>query len=147
MDKYLAGLFGAMGALATAVPSHEVLAATLGDSMDAKSYGDLLKPIPNAAEKLKALDALEAHARTTAGPYDVARVQLVQYHHHHHHHHDHHHHHHHWQRYYVPPAYVAPYYQPPYYAPAYPPPYYGAPRYYPHHHHHHHHAHYWSPWQ
>jgi hypothetical protein len=142
MDKYLAGFIGAVGALATAVPAHEVLAATVGDAMDANSYGDLLKPIPNAVERLRALDAMEAHARMNAGPYDVARVQLVQYHHHHHHHHHH--------RYYAPPpVYVAPYYQAPYYAPAYPPPYYAAPRYYPHHHHHHHHhhAHYWSPWQ
>jgi hypothetical protein len=49
----------------------------------AQSYADLLAPIPNAVEMLKADDAARA-----ASP--RARVQLAQYHHHHHHHHHHH---------------------------------------------------------
>jgi len=46
----------------------------------AQSYADLLAPIPNAVESLKADDAARA-----ASP--RARIQLAQYHHHHHHHH------------------------------------------------------------
>ncbi len=96
MDKTIAGLLGAVGALvagtsAQAAPAVSVLHAT--------SYSDLLRPVPNAVEALKALDAAEQ-----------AQVETVQYgptivigrdHHHHHHHHRvyrrprHHHHHHH----------------------------------------------------
>jgi hypothetical protein len=69
------------------------------------SYRDLLEPIPNASEALKADDARIAAEATEQQP-----VQLAQfvYHHHHHHHHGyfrvvpgpypryyHHHHHHH----------------------------------------------------
>lgn len=46
----------------------------------AESYADLLAPIPNAVETLRADNAAQA-----AQPH--ARVQLAQYHHHHHHHH------------------------------------------------------------
>ena len=46
----------------------------------AQSYADLLAPIPNATEALRADEATRA-----ATP--RARLQLAQYHHHHHHHH------------------------------------------------------------
>ena len=47
----------------------------------AQSYADLLAPIPNAVEMLRADNAAQAIRPR-------ARVQLAQYHHHHHHHHD-----------------------------------------------------------
>jgi hypothetical protein len=94
MAKMLAGLVGAVTVAAVGAPGHADAA------MQASSYADLLKPIPNAVEVLKALDA-EAQPE--------AMVQEVQYYHHHHHHHHHryyrrryyhhHHHHHHHGRY------------------------------------------------
>jgi hypothetical protein len=73
----------------------------------ARSYAELLEPIPNALAVLRAIDAAEA-ARTAQEAGTDADVTLVQYHHHHHnrwrrHHHHHHnrwrrHHHHHHNR-------------------------------------------------
>jgi len=102
MDKSVAGLIGAVGALvagsaqaATAVP------VTVSPVLQASSYADLLKPIPNALEVLKA----QAEAAPPAPGGDAEpTVQTVQYYHHHHHHHHHyrryHHHHHHHHHYY-----------------------------------------------
>ncbi len=108
MDKKLAGLLGAMGALTAITPLQA--AAPIDEAMRAESYADLLRPIPNAAALLEASNALAA---TEPRP----EVMEVQYYHHHHHHHHHH------QRFYRP-GYYRPfrgYYQPRY-----------------HHHHHHH---------
>jgi hypothetical protein len=64
--------------------------------MRARSFSELLQPIPNAAAVLQAVDEKTAD-RAQDGP--LAGAQLAQYHHHHHHHwwrwHRHHHHHHH----------------------------------------------------
>ena len=79
MDKTIAGLLGAIGALAVAVPAQAAVAApSFEAAMQATSYADLLRPIPNAVEVLKAApaDALQA----TSG--EEATVQEVQYHHH-----------------------------------------------------------------
>ncbi len=102
MDKTVAGLLGAISALAAAVPSHAATSAPLSlrQAMEASSYADLLRPIPNAAALLQAASADEA-ATAPDGQATIERVQF--YHHHHHHHHRyyrryHHHHHHH--RYY-----------------------------------------------
>src|SRR6202165_1561916 len=60
----------------------------------ARSYGELLDPIPNAAAVLRVANAMAAVAdrQNRRNP----NVKLVyDHHHHHHHHHDHHHHHHH----------------------------------------------------
>ena len=98
MDKKLAGLLGTVGAIAAALPAG---AAPLNarQALQASSYADLLTPIPNAVEVLRAADS-EPVAETPAAP---GLVQDVQYYHHHHHHriyrrryyHHHHHHHHH----------------------------------------------------
>jgi hypothetical protein len=88
MDKKVKGLLGAAAALVISAPA---------------SYAELLAPIHNPIEALKADDAAQA-----------AKVELVgwkwngykwlwygnyynpyYHHHHHHHHHAHHHHHHH----------------------------------------------------
>jgi hypothetical protein len=99
MDKGLAGLLGAIGALAVASPSHAATSAPvdLDEVMRANSYADLLKPIPNPVAVRQALD--ERNAAQPAAP-DVMTVQYYRHHHHHHHHHRyyrrrHHHHHHH----------------------------------------------------
>jgi hypothetical protein len=100
MDKKIAGLLGAAAALATmngaqAAPTQPPQPTAAG------SYRDLLEPVPNAVELLKADDAALAE-RSTQGD-----VKLAYDHHHHHHHgyrrppprvfvrHRHHHHHHH----------------------------------------------------
>ena len=115
MDKNLAGLIGAMGALAVSMPQPAASAPLdLEAALQASSYADLLKPIPNALALWKATPAVDVQSDETDG----ARVETVQYHDHHHHHH-HHHHRRHWRR-WVRPVLPAPYVH--------------------HHHHHHHHA-------
>jgi hypothetical protein len=136
---------GLITALAT-VPAHGAVASPPPSTAvpPANSYADLLEPIPNAVERLKAADAEEM-----ARP---ARLIEAQYHHHNHHHH-HHHHRNAYGSYYSNPYYYdnlyysgsyysatpyygsSPYYQYPYYSQGY---YYSRGRYYRRHHHHHH---------
>ncbi len=101
MDKSLAGLIGAVGALAAIAPAQAMPASHVPaqDAMQVASYSDLLKPIPNALELLKAQE-------TADGDAVLVPVQIIigghprRYHHHHSHyrrrvyHHHHHHHHH-----------------------------------------------------
>ncbi|WP_298422330.1 hypothetical protein [Rhodoblastus sp.] len=116
MDRKAAGLAGVL-AVSSLAAAHAAVPAQ--PTSRANAYAELLKPIPNAAEALKAADAA---AREQASQQKApVKVQLAQYwgngggyyHHHHHHHHDY-------------------YQQPQWY-----------PRYY-HHHHHHHHHHHWQ---
>jgi ABC-type nickel/cobalt efflux system permease component RcnA len=115
MDKNVAGLIGAVGALMASAPAQVATAHPLAidTAMQASSYADLLKPIPNALAVLKASAEAPVRIGPAAPPSDgEARVQEAQvivefgprrpyrryYHHHHHHHHHyyrHHHHHHH----------------------------------------------------
>jgi hypothetical protein len=97
MDKKIAGLLGAAAAVATVggAQASPAPAQAPNDPLTARSYADLLTPIPNATEAL-----IAANARLEAKPSEG--VQLAQYYHHHHHHHHHgyyryyrHHHHHH----------------------------------------------------
>ncbi len=111
MDKTVVGLLGAVGALMTVTAGQ---AATQPASpqavLQAASYSDLLRPIPNALETLRALDAQAAEAPAAQMEevqyypqygYAPSYYQYRYYHHHHHHHayyrrwHHHHHHHHH----------------------------------------------------
>lgn len=99
MDKKIAGLLGAVGALASLSTAQAATPTDTNEVLKAGTYADLLEPIPNAMAALKAVD--EAGVATH-------NVQLAQAHHHHHHHHAshrdrrivvtprrHHHHHHH----------------------------------------------------
>ena len=104
MDKTVAGLIGAVAALATATPQPASAAAVFETAMQASSYADLLKPIPNALDLMRAsAEASEAGGAVRSTAEGGATVQPVQYYHHHHHHHHHryrrryyrHHHHHH----------------------------------------------------
>jgi hypothetical protein len=91
MDKKIAGLLGAVGALATLDTAQATNAVDPTTVMQAQSYADLLNPIPNAAATLKAVDEAGGNGRM--------RIAENAHHHHHHHHqqrrrHHHHHHHH-----------------------------------------------------
>jgi hypothetical protein len=116
MERKTANLLGALAGVAALGGAGGAQAAPTGHvSLAAASYADLLAPVPNA------LDALRAHNAQLAAQAPSPRPALVRvddHHHHHHHHHD----------YYAPPP------PPEYYAP--PPDYYPPPP--PEHHHHHH---------
>ncbi len=111
MDHKLAGLLGAFGALAS-MGTAQATPVNATDALQAHTYADLLKPIPNATATLEALD------RETDST--EPNVQLAQFFIEHHHHH-HHHHHHAYRRFRAEPRVVV------------------IPRGYRHHHHHHHH--------
>jgi hypothetical protein len=108
MDKNIAGLIGAVSALAAFSPAQASTGRmlTVETAMHASSYADLLTPIPNALVLLKQLAAAQAESTSAttgadgpAGVEDVQFIIRVPHHHHHHHHHHHyrrrHHHHHH----------------------------------------------------
>lgn len=108
MDKSLAGLIGALAGLTAVAPAQAATAIphSIAQALQAASYADLLAPIPNAAELLRAVQAQAENGPALAE--GEAVVQDVQYHHHHHHryyrrrrivrHHHHHHHHHNFNR-------------------------------------------------
>jgi hypothetical protein len=111
MDKKIVSAIGAVAGLAALDGSAQAaaVAAPSPDVMNAKSYAELLDPIPNAISTLRAADATAAlENRDQAPGVKADDVQVAQYHHHHHHHHHrvvrriihrilrpHHHHHHH----------------------------------------------------
>jgi hypothetical protein len=103
MDKKVAGLLGAAAALTTLTAAQ---AAAPAQSQPAATYRDLLNPVANPVEALKADDAQLAQ-KTDAAPSGTQVAQVFYHHHHHHHHHviirpfrrhwrHHHHHHHHY---------------------------------------------------
>jgi hypothetical protein len=115
MDKKIAGLASAISALATMTAVEAARAQNVTEVLSARSYAELLQPIPNAVALLMAADAVNA-ARAKGEAEQDRNVKLAQYgydHHHHHHRWSHHHHHHRWYR-----------------------------RHHHHHHHHHHHDEY-----
>lgn len=97
MDKKIAGLLGAVAGIATIVSAQ---AATPSAAPAALSYADLLAPIPDAVEQLKAADAARAQpqneqvAQYYNGYYGYGYTGYnsgygFRRHHHHHHHHHH----------------------------------------------------------
>jgi hypothetical protein len=98
VDQKIFGIVGAVAGLASldATQSAATAAPNPQAFSNAKSYAELLDPIPNALALLRATDA----AAQTQNASEVSGVELAQYHHHHHHHryfrHHHHHHHHHY---------------------------------------------------
>ena len=119
MERKTVGLLGALAGLATMGAAGAQAASHPGGEVPAPlpitSYSDLLRPVPNAVELLKAHDA-ELLEQARNAPARIVNAQYYEGYGDHHHHHHHHHH-----EYYAPP----------------PPP----PVYYHHHHHHHHHHH------
>ncbi|HEY1783414.1 MAG TPA: hypothetical protein VGG79_23845 [Roseiarcus sp.] len=99
MDKTLIGLLTGASALALLGGAAEAASFPIEGAdgiAPARSFAELLDPIPNAANILKAESEQASDEGTAEGP-----MMLAQYHHHHHHHHyhhHHHHHHHHWWR-------------------------------------------------
>jgi hypothetical protein len=94
MDKKIAGLLGAAAAL-TAVGGAQAATPQGAGLVPAANYADLLRPVSNPVEALKADDARRGE---TPGV-QVAQISVQVGHHHHHHHrvivvHHHHHHHH-----------------------------------------------------
>lgn len=110
MDRKVATLVGAISALAP-VGAAQAAPEAPAPLSRAASYAQLLAPVPNAVETLKADDETRAKAAEAqvAQYYDDddgwRRRRWYHHHHHHHdyywrrrrwHHHHHHHHHHHW---------------------------------------------------
>ena len=105
MDKRIVGVIGAITGLAAldqaaqATPS----ATPTPDPMNARSFAELLDPIPNALAALRAADAAARETENEAVHAQDGNVQVAGWHHHHHHnrwrsqwwwrHHHHHHHH------------------------------------------------------
>ena len=99
MDKKIAALLASVAGLAT-MGAAQAATPPVTPSQ-AGSYADLLAPIPNAAETLKAEDAAQAQNQRGLGfklaqyyPYygygSYYGYGYRRYHHHHHHHHHHH---------------------------------------------------------
>jgi hypothetical protein len=116
MDQKIVGIVGAVAGLATLDATQGTAAAAPNPQgfADAKSYAELLDPIPNARARLQAAADRAANQDGEVGNVELVQYRYYHHHHHHHHHHryyhHHHHHHHFWRRYH-------------------------------HHHHHHHHHH------
>jgi hypothetical protein len=91
MDRKIAGVIGAVAALGTVGGANAAAAATNpADVLKAESFADLLKPVPNATEALRAIDA----AAPAPQPGGERVAQFYRHHHHHHAFYYHHHHHH-----------------------------------------------------
>jgi hypothetical protein len=96
MDKKLVGVVGVISGLASFDGAQAATAGVPPTSglPAARSYAELLDPIPNALALLVAADAAQASAGLAAPEARNPHVKLAYYHHHHHHHHYRHHHHH-----------------------------------------------------
>jgi hypothetical protein len=120
MDRKIAGVIGAITGLAALDSAAQATPAVTADSgnLNARSFAELLDPIPNAVAALRAADAAAARETRDESADGQNGVQVAGYHHHHHrywHYHHHHHHHRVWRW------------------------YHHHHRYHHHHHHHHHH--------
>jgi hypothetical protein len=101
MDKKLVGAIGAIAGLATLDTTAQAApAATPAQPQGARSFAELLDPIPNAVAALRAADAAAVAAREQGVQDPAGEVQVAGWrrHHHHHHRYRHHHHHHHHHR-------------------------------------------------
>lgn len=94
MDKTLISLLSGASALAL-LGGAQASAAPTVDASDvlqpARSFAELLDPIPNAENVLRAENDRDAAAAAEENP-----IVMAQYYYHHHHHYYHHHHHHHY---------------------------------------------------
>jgi hypothetical protein len=97
MDKKIVGVIGAISGLAALDSAAQATPAAQPspDVMNARSFAELLDPIPNAVAALRASDAATRDAQEQATGELNGAVQVAGYHHHHHRYHHHHHHHHH----------------------------------------------------
>jgi hypothetical protein len=91
MDKKIAGLLGAVAGLATLGAAQAAPNPT--EALHVSSYADLLAPISNATELLKANDAAPAKnaaAEPLLAQYSYPPSYYYRHYTHHHHHHHHH---------------------------------------------------------
>jgi hypothetical protein len=97
MDKKIVGVIGAISGLAALDSAAQATptAQPTPDLMNARSFAELLDPIPNAVAALRASDAAARAAQEQAVGEVNGDVQLAGYHHHHRRFYHHHHHHHH----------------------------------------------------
>ncbi len=99
MDKKVVGVVGAITGLASLGGAAQAAtpATPNPDVMNARSFAELLDPIPNATALLRAADtaARDTQNASLQGDTQVAQVYIVRHHHHHHRYWRHHHHHHH----------------------------------------------------
>ena len=104
MDKKIAGLLGAISSVAAMTAVQAAPSPDAAELSSARSYAELLQPIPNAVALLEAARATDSDGAKTETGQDQS-TQLAWHHHHHHrwyhrhhhhHHRYHHHHHHHW---------------------------------------------------
>ncbi len=93
MDKRIAGLLGAAAALTAVSGAQAATSPQATEIAPAANYADLLQPVPNPVQALKADDA----RRSEAPGLEVAQVsvQIGPHHHHHHRYYRRYHHHHH----------------------------------------------------
>jgi hypothetical protein len=108
MDKKIAGLLGAAAALTAVSGTQAATPPQATEPAPAANYADLLQPVANPVEALKADDTRRGEAvRTAQVTIQLGHHHHHRYYHHHHHHHryysHHHHHHHHHHGYYVYP--------------------------------------------
>jgi hypothetical protein len=75
-----------VGAISALAPVNAVQAREVTEVLNARSYAELLQPIPNAVALLMAADAVKV-ARAKAEAEQNPNVKLAQYGYHHHHHH------------------------------------------------------------
>jgi|SRR6516165_4868515 hypothetical protein len=97
MDKKIVGVVGVISGLASFDGAQAATEAVPGTNElpAARSYAELLDPIPNALALLMAADAAQASTGLADPQAQSPNIKLAQYHHHHHHHYRHYHHHHH----------------------------------------------------
>jgi hypothetical protein len=107
MERRLTGMIGA--AFLATIGTTQIAAAAPDSEqvLQARSFAELLQPIPNATVLLAAAEMAAARDSTAGTDRESTDRQMVgQYYHHHHHHHHHHwrryhhhhHHHHHYRR-------------------------------------------------
>jgi hypothetical protein len=93
VDKTIMGLLGGASALAL-LGASQASAAPAVDEVNvlqpARSFAELLEPIPNAEKVLRAQDE-----RSDAASHEEKPMVVAEYYHHYHHYHHHYHHHHH----------------------------------------------------
>jgi len=104
MERKIVGMIAAV-ALAAVGSTQATASPNQEQVLQARSFAELLQPIPNARAVLEAAEAQEQSDSSPAADGQDARQMMAYYHHHHHHHHHyrwrghrhhHHHHHHHW---------------------------------------------------
>ncbi len=85
MDRKIAGLLGAVGTLASLNGAQAAPSTDPTEVLKARTFADLLQPIPDAMARLEALDSAGAPTEKNV---QTAQFYIEREHHHHHHHHN-----------------------------------------------------------